>query len=80
VKKTIIALVCALAAPLAFTQTSTTTTEETTNTTKPETTTQTTTSNLRYRDGNYLSARQDHCGQERAGTCQFRSGHGCANR
>ena len=43
-KKTIIALVCALAAPLAFAQTSTTTTEETTNTTKPETTTQTTTS------------------------------------
>ena len=43
-KKTIIALVCALAAPLAFAQTSTTTTEETTNTTKPDTTTQTTTS------------------------------------
>jgi hypothetical protein len=42
VKKTIIALVCALVAPLAFAQTSTTTTEETT-TTKPATTTETTT-------------------------------------
>ena len=41
-KKTIIGLVCALAAPLAFAQTSTTTTEETT-TTNPVTTTQTTT-------------------------------------
>jgi hypothetical protein len=39
-KKTIIALVCGLAAPLAFAQTSTTTTEETT--TRPSTTTQTT--------------------------------------
>jgi hypothetical protein len=42
VKKTIIALVCALVTPLAFAQTSTTTTEETT-TTKPATTTETTT-------------------------------------
>jgi hypothetical protein len=41
-KKTIIALACALVAPVAFAQTSTTTTEETT-TTEPETTTQTTT-------------------------------------
>jgi hypothetical protein len=41
VKKTIIGLVCALAAPLAFAQT-TTTTEQTT-TTEPATTTQTTT-------------------------------------
>jgi|SRR5215472_6966048 len=41
VKKTIIALVCGLAAPLAFAQTSTTTTEQTT--TEPATTTQTTT-------------------------------------
>lgn len=41
-KNTIIALVCALAAPLAFAQTSTTTTEETT-TNKPATTTETTT-------------------------------------
>ncbi|HEU0210514.1 MAG TPA: hypothetical protein VFQ78_16240 [Candidatus Udaeobacter sp.] len=41
-KKTIIALVCALAAPLAFAQTSTTTTEETTTTNKPVTTTETT--------------------------------------
>jgi hypothetical protein len=40
-KKTIIALVCGLAAPLAFAQTSTTTTEETT-TSRPTTTTQTT--------------------------------------
>jgi hypothetical protein len=43
VKKTIIALVCGLAAPLAFAQTSTTTTEETTTTNRPTTTTQTTT-------------------------------------
>jgi hypothetical protein len=43
VKKTIIGLICALAVPLAFAQTSTTTTEETT-TTKPATTTETTTS------------------------------------
>src|SRR6476620_1289056 len=43
-KKTIIALVCGLVAPLAFGQTSTTTTEETTTSTKPTTATQTTTS------------------------------------
>jgi hypothetical protein len=42
-KKTVIALVCALAAPLAFAQTSTTTTEETTITNRPATTTETTT-------------------------------------
>ena len=42
--KTIIALVCAVTAPLAFAQTSTTTTEETTTTNRPTTTTQTTTS------------------------------------
>jgi ABC-type Fe3+-hydroxamate transport system substrate-binding protein len=41
-KKTIVALACALAAPVAFAQTSTTTTEQTT-TTEPATTTQTTT-------------------------------------
>jgi hypothetical protein len=41
VKKTIIALVCALVAPWAFAQTSTTTTEQTT--TQPTTTTETTT-------------------------------------
>ena len=41
-KKTIVALACALVAPVAFAQTSTTTTEQTT-TTQPETTTQTTT-------------------------------------
>ena len=41
-KKTIIALVCGLVAPLAFAQTSTTTTEETTTSTRP--TTRTTTS------------------------------------
>jgi hypothetical protein len=41
VKKTIIASVCALVAPLAFAQTTTTTTEETT--TNPTTTTTTTT-------------------------------------
>jgi hypothetical protein len=41
-KKTIVALTCALVAPVAFAQTSTTTTEQTT-TTQPETTTQTTT-------------------------------------
>src|SRR5713101_5080334 len=41
-KKIIVALACALVAPLAFAQTSTTTTEQTT-TTQPETTTQTTT-------------------------------------
>src|SRR5262245_17174056 len=43
VKKTIIALVSRLAAPLAFAQTSTTTTQETT-TSRPTTTTETTTS------------------------------------
>lgn len=43
-KKTIIGLICALVAPLAFAQTSTTTTEETTTTKKPATTTETTTS------------------------------------
>src|SRR6187399_930692 len=43
-KRTIIALVCGLVAPLAFAQTSTTTTEETTTSTKPTTATQTTTS------------------------------------
>ena len=42
-KKTIIGLICALVAPLAFAQTSTTTTEETTTTKKPATTTETTT-------------------------------------
>ena len=40
-KKTIIALVCALTAPLAFAQTSTTTTQQTT--TQPTTSTETTT-------------------------------------
>jgi hypothetical protein len=43
VKKTIIALVCALVAPWAFAQTSTTTTEHTTTTEQPTTTTETTT-------------------------------------
>jgi len=43
VKKTIISLVCALAAPLAFAQTSTTTTEESITTNKPVTTTESTT-------------------------------------
>ena len=43
-KRTIIALVCGLVAPLAFAQTSTTTTEETTTSTRPTTATQTTTS------------------------------------
>ena len=42
-KKTIIALVCGLVAPLAFAQTSTTTTKETTTSTKPSTTTTTST-------------------------------------
>jgi hypothetical protein len=42
-KKTIIALVCGLVAPLAFAQTSTTTTEETTTSTRPTTTTTTAT-------------------------------------
>jgi hypothetical protein len=49
VKKTIIALVCGLAATLAFAQTSTTTTEETT-TNRPTTTTETTT-NTTYESG-----------------------------
>ncbi len=49
-KKTIIALVFGLAAPLAFAQTSTTTTEETTTSTKPTTTTETTT-NTTYETG-----------------------------
>ena len=44
VKKTIIALVSGLVAPLAFAQTSTTTTEETTTTNRPTTTTEATTS------------------------------------
>lgn len=43
-KKTIIGLVCALVAPLAFAQTTTTTSEETTTTEKPARTTETTTS------------------------------------
>ena len=42
-KRTIIALVCGLVAPLAFAQTSTTTTEETTTATRPSTTTTTST-------------------------------------
>ena len=42
-KKTIIGLICALVAPLAFAQTSTTTTTDETTTTKPATTTETTT-------------------------------------
>ena len=42
-KKTIIALVCGVVAPLAFAQTSTTTTEETTTSTRPSTTTTTST-------------------------------------
>src|SRR5262245_66107326 len=42
VKRTIIALICGLVAPLAFAQTSTTTTEETTST-RPSTTTTTST-------------------------------------
>jgi len=49
VKRTIIALVCGLVAPLAFAQTSTTTTEETTTTNKPATTTETT--NTTYETG-----------------------------
>jgi hypothetical protein len=43
VKRTIIGLICALVAPLAFAQTSTTTTQETTTTDKPVTTDTTTT-------------------------------------
>jgi hypothetical protein len=43
VKKTIIGLICALAVPLAFAQTSTTTTEETTTTNRPVTADTTTT-------------------------------------
>ena len=42
-KRTIIALVCGLVAPLAFAQTNTTTTEETTTSTRPSTTTTTST-------------------------------------
>ena len=42
-KRTIIALVCGLVAPLAFAQTSTTTTKETTTSTRPSTTTTTST-------------------------------------
>ena len=42
-KRTIIALVCGLVAPLAFAQTSKTTTEQTTTTNRPTTTTATTT-------------------------------------
>ena len=48
-KRTIIALVCGLVAPLAFAQTSTTTTEQTT-TNRPTTTTETTT-NTTYEAG-----------------------------
>jgi|GEM_PF-836804 len=50
VKKTIIALVCGLVAPLAFAQTSTTTTKETTTSDRPTTTTETTT-NTTYETG-----------------------------
>jgi hypothetical protein len=50
VKRTIIALVCGLTAPLAFGQTSTTTTEETTTTNRPTTTTEATT-NTTYETG-----------------------------
>ena len=50
-KKTIIGLICALVAPLAFAQTSTTTTEETTTTKKPATTTETTTTSTDYTAG-----------------------------
>jgi len=42
-KKTIIAMLCGMVTPLAFSQTSTTTTQETTTSTRPTTTTQTTT-------------------------------------
>ena len=42
-KKTIVALACALTVPLAFAQTSRTTTEQTTTATQPTTTTATTT-------------------------------------
>ena len=42
-KRIMIALACALTAPLAFAQTSTTTTEQTTTATQPTTTTETTT-------------------------------------
>ena len=52
-KRTIIALVCGLVAPLAFAQTSTTTTEETTTSTRPSTTTANNYEhNLRDRHGN----------------------------
>jgi len=50
VKRTIIALVCGLVAPLAFAQTSTTTTEETTAT-RPSAATQTTTTSTTYETG-----------------------------
>ena len=49
-KRTIIALVCGLVAPLAFAQTSTTTTEETTAT-RPSAATQTTTTSTTYETG-----------------------------
>jgi hypothetical protein len=51
VKKTIIGLICALAVPLAFAQTSTTTTEETTTTNKPVTSDTTTTTSTTYTAG-----------------------------
>jgi len=51
VKKTIIGLICALIAPLAFAQTSTTTTEETTTTNKPAKTRETTTTETTYTAG-----------------------------
>ena len=50
-KRTIIALVCGLVAPLAFAQTSTTTTEETTTTNRPTTTTAETTTSTTYETG-----------------------------
>src|ERR1700736_860465 len=52
-KRTIIALACALAAPLAFAQTSTTTTE--TTVAKPTTTTSETTTTTTYTDGTVTS-------------------------
>src|SRR6476661_918943 len=55
-KRTIIALVCGLVAPLAFAQTSTTTTEETTTATRPSTATQTTTSTT-YEPGKTIVVR-----------------------
>jgi hypothetical protein len=63
-KKIIVALACALIAPLAFAQTSTTTTEQTT-TTQPETTTQTTTTTYAtgavttYEQGKTIVVRSD---------------------